>query len=41
VASLRAKLKVPGVIETVRGVGYRIAACDGPPAGRPALGPVR
>jgi DNA-binding response OmpR family regulator len=26
IASLRAKLRVPGVIETVRGVGYRLSA---------------
>ncbi|HEV7933087.1 MAG TPA: response regulator transcription factor [Actinomadura sp.] len=35
IASLRAKLKVPGVIETVRGVGYRISASGGRPAGNP------
>jgi DNA-binding response OmpR family regulator len=35
IASLRSKLKVPGAIETVRGVGYRISAA----AGRPAAGP--
>ncbi|MCW2902904.1 MAG: DNA-binding response regulator RegX3 [Streptosporangiaceae bacterium] len=38
IASLRAKLKVPGAIETVRGVGYRMSV----PAGNPQPeGPAR
>jgi DNA-binding response OmpR family regulator len=42
IASLRAKLKVPGVIETVRGVGYRITSWNGQPTGNPEPdGPVR
>jgi DNA-binding response OmpR family regulator len=32
VASLRAKLRVPGAIQTVRGVGYRVTPDGGPPA---------
>ncbi|GAB3964382.1 hypothetical protein GCM10029978_024750 [Actinoallomurus acanthiterrae] len=40
VASLRAKLRVPGAIQTVRGVGYRVAPDGGPPAGgSPATDP--
>ncbi len=35
VASLRAKTGVPGLVETVRGVGYRLGALDGAQAADP------
>ncbi|MBE2999177.1 response regulator transcription factor [Nocardiopsis sp. HNM0947] len=43
VGTLRSKLGVPGLIETVRGVGYRIAAAGPADAAAPtaASGPVR
>ncbi|MEV5753061.1 response regulator transcription factor [Actinoallomurus sp. NPDC052308] len=39
VASLRAKLKVPGAIQTVRGVGYRVTADVRPPGASPRPAP--
>ncbi|WP_159943918.1 MULTISPECIES: response regulator transcription factor [unclassified Nocardiopsis] len=39
IGTLRSKLDVPGLIETVRGVGYRLTAVEDAPGAAPAAAP--